>query len=404
MAGLGRKVFAAGEILTAANVQGYLQDQAVMVFDDSANRTTTLGTAVSEGMVAYLKDTDQLEVYNGSNWADVGQDLTTGTAGFTALSAGTAGISYQPVSHNYVINGAFDFWQRGTSFSGAGFVADRFQANSSGATIAVTRQSFTPNDITAAGFGDAKYFLRIIASVADDNWGILQNIEDVQTLANQTATFSFWAKADVDTTVKPALVQDFGSGGSSLVVTNGTDISITTSWQRYSQTLNVPSISGKTLGSGNYLRIQLLNPNNETGTIDTWGWQLEAGSIATPFKRHAPSLQGELAACQRYYQRVTATAFARLTHDGTAASATSINTVFPLHSSLRAAPSSLEFANLIVQDGAATLTPSAITISGSSSANLVHLNYTVSGATQFRNYYGSVNASATGFVAISAEL
>lgn len=71
MAGLGRKVFAAGEVLTAANVQGYLMDQAVMVFDDSTDRTSTLGTAVSEGMMSYLKDTNAVEVYNGTAWAGV---------------------------------------------------------------------------------------------------------------------------------------------------------------------------------------------------------------------------------------------------------------------------------------------------------------------------------------------
>ena len=75
MAGLGRKVFNSGDILLASEVQGYLQDQAVMVFDDSATRATAIGTAnFSEGMASYLKDTDQVEVYDGSVWNSVGGD------------------------------------------------------------------------------------------------------------------------------------------------------------------------------------------------------------------------------------------------------------------------------------------------------------------------------------------
>jgi uncharacterized protein YaiE (UPF0345 family) len=82
MAGLGRKVFAAGEVLTAANVQGYLQDQAVMVFDDATDRATTLGTAVSEGMTTYIKDVNTVQVYDGSQWKVVTSDptLTASTA------------------------------------------------------------------------------------------------------------------------------------------------------------------------------------------------------------------------------------------------------------------------------------------------------------------------------------
>lgn len=76
MAGLGRKVFAAGEVLTAANVQGYLQDQAVMVFDDAADRASTLGTAVAEGMVTYLKDVNTVQVYDGSLFKVVTSDPT----------------------------------------------------------------------------------------------------------------------------------------------------------------------------------------------------------------------------------------------------------------------------------------------------------------------------------------
>lgn len=68
MAGAGFKTFATGEVLTAANVNTYLMQQTVMVFDDATARTTALGANVSEGMLSYLKDTNQVEVYNGSSW------------------------------------------------------------------------------------------------------------------------------------------------------------------------------------------------------------------------------------------------------------------------------------------------------------------------------------------------
>ena len=76
MAGLGRKVFVAGEVLTAANVQGYLMDQAVMLFADEAARTTAIPTP-SAGMVTYLVDIAKLQFYNGEEWEAVG----TGTGG-----------------------------------------------------------------------------------------------------------------------------------------------------------------------------------------------------------------------------------------------------------------------------------------------------------------------------------
>lgn len=67
MAGLGRKTFNAGDILLASEVQGYLQDQMVMVFDDSAARGSAISTP-SEGMITYLKDIKAIEFYDGSNW------------------------------------------------------------------------------------------------------------------------------------------------------------------------------------------------------------------------------------------------------------------------------------------------------------------------------------------------
>ena len=92
MAGLGYKTFAAGEVLTASNLQGYSVDQSVMVFDDETARTTALGTLVAEGMVSYLKDTNALQVY-GTAWADVSNpgDITSVVAGYGLAGGGTAG-------------------------------------------------------------------------------------------------------------------------------------------------------------------------------------------------------------------------------------------------------------------------------------------------------------------------
>jgi hypothetical protein len=62
-----RKVFTAGEVLAAADVNEFLQDQAVMSFAGTAARGSAIGTAV-EGMVSYLEDIDSLSVNNGTDW------------------------------------------------------------------------------------------------------------------------------------------------------------------------------------------------------------------------------------------------------------------------------------------------------------------------------------------------
>lgn len=92
MAGAGYKLFNTGDVLTAAQVNTYLQEQVVMVFANAAARTTALSSVLAEGMVSYLKDTDALEIYSGSAWVGYGSgDITGVTAGTGISGGGTSG-------------------------------------------------------------------------------------------------------------------------------------------------------------------------------------------------------------------------------------------------------------------------------------------------------------------------
>ena len=113
--GSGYRVFTAGEVLTASNVQNYLQDQAVMVFAGTAARTTAIGTAnFEEGMLTYLTDVDKLQVYTGAAFADVypptasSQGLTlistTSFSGVSSLSLPANTFSSSYTNYRLIIN------------------------------------------------------------------------------------------------------------------------------------------------------------------------------------------------------------------------------------------------------------------------------------------------------------
>lgn len=88
----GWKEWAVGEVVEASDFQTYIQDQVVQVYADSGARGSALGTAVAEGMVSYLEDTNALEVYNGSSWAGFATgDITAVTAGTGLTGGGTTG-------------------------------------------------------------------------------------------------------------------------------------------------------------------------------------------------------------------------------------------------------------------------------------------------------------------------
>jgi hypothetical protein len=81
-----RKVFTAGEVLTAADVNANLMNQAVMTFADAAARTSAIPSP-TEGMVTYLSNLDLLMFYNGTIWVNVNPGQSDKSGNYTLVAA-----------------------------------------------------------------------------------------------------------------------------------------------------------------------------------------------------------------------------------------------------------------------------------------------------------------------------
>jgi hypothetical protein len=254
------------------------------------------------------------DVYSASDVNDTNGTINAYLAPSLGYSAGK----------NKVINGDFYVNQRSftsTTTSGTyGF--DRWTTYMFDGTSTYSSQNFTPGTAPVSGY-EGKSYLRMVTTGQTNSIAatIIKNrIEDVRTYAGQTVTLSFWAKAASGTPkIYAELVQNFGSGGSGDVNITGTQLTLSTSWARYTYTVAVPSISGKTIGTSSLLDLNLwvsagsgynARTNSlgiQSNTFDIWGVQLEAGSTATTFQTATGTIQGELAACQRYYWRLPGT-------------------------------------------------------------------------------------------------
>jgi hypothetical protein len=145
MAGAGYKLFNTGDVLTAAQVNTYLQEQAVMVFASATARTTALSGVLAEGMMSYLQDTNAVEVYDGSAWVSVGS-----TGDITGITTGTdSGLSGGVTSGNATLKLKLEFdAETGTTYT---LVAGNLNQlvtlnNSSAITVTVPPSVFSAGD------------------------------------------------------------------------------------------------------------------------------------------------------------------------------------------------------------------------------------------------------------------
>jgi hypothetical protein len=192
------------------------------------------------------------------------------------------------------------------------------------------------------------------------------------------------------------------SGSTSFISQNA---SLTTTWQRF-------TYSGTAAATATQLGVIFIATPTGTAGANDWfeitGVQLEAGPAATPFRRNANSIQGELAACQRYYFQTTTNGGFGIISDSAGATSTSVfepSVSLPVR--LRAYPSALiTGGNIGIGDGANLLSGGTFILlpGGTTDKPLIRYTHGSASLTQFRPYRIQDQNLGTAFFAFSAEL
>lgn len=214
---------------------------------------------------------------------------------------------------NKLINGNFDFWQRGFSQTGTGFgSADRWCIVRDGSTSTLSRQAFADGQTDVPG--NPRFFARVAvttAGAAGSRTLMEQRIEDAATLSGENAVLTLWAKADEARPLSVQLVRHWNGAEQDTVHVE--KVALTDEWQKYRVKMaiaSVAAITGQTRGS---LRVRFWfdagtnfdsatdSLGTQSGTFDIAQVQLESGSAETPFE-HRP-LGQELMLCQRYFEK-----------------------------------------------------------------------------------------------------
>jgi hypothetical protein len=339
-----------------------------------------------------------------------------------ADSSTSTGLRYTAgtVQANPVLNSAAAIWQRGTSvaFNGSvGYFADRFYA------FCIPAGTFSrqlTNDTTNLPF--IQYCMRIQRNAGNavaNNIRISQSLETVNSVpfAGKTVTFSFYARKGAD----------YSSASSSLAISLGTGTgtdqnydagytgvsypisatpTLTTTWQRFTYTGTIPT---------NATEIGFNFSHNTVGTAgaadyyELTGIQIDIGSVALPFRTYAGTIQGELAACQRYYFRWNA--FSNPTMLSTTALSYSTTALlgycnFPV--TMRTTPTALDTSAMstfawdrgTVGNGS---TPSSISFDATTNANIGSYQINTTGLTA-NSIYRVYSNAANAYVGFASEL
>jgi hypothetical protein len=283
--------------------------------------------------------------------ADPAAALQSATKQYT--DAGDAAAQHN-AGRNLLHNALFNVQQRGAGgwTANQAYTADRWVIGVNTDAINVALGAL--GDPSRAQIGDEAATNNLVATVTGNAAAaafsnLSQGIEDVRRLSNKTVTVSFWATVESGTAkLGVSLDQGFGTGGSPSAPVRGAGQSVTvttTTWARYSVSLVLPSVAGKTIGtttpgvtwlnlwfsSGATNASQAGNVGVQTGVFHIWGVQLEIGATATPLEKL--EYADDLRHCQRFY-------YAGFVNNGSAfgTGGSGVNILLPFPTTMRAAP------------------------------------------------------------------
>jgi hypothetical protein len=218
---------------------------------------------------------------------------------------------------NPVLNSAFQVWQRGTSIAQTAafmYSADRWCSSRAGLDVGTTMSRQVTNDTT--NLPNIQYCARVqrdSGTTATTGVFFSQTMESINSIpyAGKTITFSFYARKGANySSASDALSITVSSGtgtdqnilstytGAASAIGGSKTATLTATWQRFTYTGTVAATATQLGFFFNY------TPVGTAGAADFFevtGVQIDVGSVALPFRTYAGTIQGELAACQRYY-------------------------------------------------------------------------------------------------------
>jgi hypothetical protein len=353
---------------------------------------------------------------------NIGADGTT----LVANSAASTGVSWAtPVASlaNPIINGGFDIAQRGTSISVAAssntYTLDRWLALTYANEAATISRQATGDTTNLPNIQYCARVQRNSGQTGTTEFYLVQGIETANFLpfVGKTFTLSWYARAGSNYSPTSSLMTYYvetGTGtdqnpasaytGQVELVTGSKTIS--TTWQRFTATGTFPTSATE---------VKISFGMAPTGTalaadyFEVTGVQIDLGTYtattAPTFRRSASTLQGELAACQRYYYRVQSSSAYNGWGVGYGINSTGVSILAPLPVTMRAIPTVLDYSQLAAYDGAAVANASAAVINaGQSGNNAVTVTLTSTSITQYRPTFGIFYNNSAGYIGFGAEL